>query len=99
MATGMVRRRPDSSRRSAGQVRSLGTRRQGVPRDDPPEVLVPPGEAEALVRFANLVHRDRHAPAAFLAVGEPSGDLPEPAALVIKPIEIVPLDPAEASGT
>jgi len=53
----------------------------------------------SLLRFATLVHRDRHAPAAFLAVGEPSGDLPEPVALVIKPLEIVPLDPAETSGT
>ena len=51
------------------------------------------------MRFATLVYRDRHAPAAFLAAGEPSRDLPEPAALVIKPLEIVPLDPAETSGT
>jgi hypothetical protein len=45
------------------------------------------------------VHRDRQAPAAFLAVGRPSPDLAEPAELVIKPLEIVPLDPAESSGT
>ncbi len=64
-----------------------------------PEVLVPRGEAEALVRFAAIVHRDRHAPAAFLAAGRPSPDLPEPAALAITPLEIVPLDPAETPGT
>jgi hypothetical protein len=45
------------------------------------------------------VYRSRHAPAAFLAAGRPSGDLPEPAALAIEPLEIVPLDPAETSGT
>jgi hypothetical protein len=64
-----------------------------------PEVLVPRGEAEALVRFAALVHRDRHAPVAFLAAGRPSPDLAEPAALDITPLEIVPLDPAETPGT
>jgi hypothetical protein len=65
----------------------------------PPEVLVPPGEAEALVRFAAVANRDRHAPAAFLAAGRPSPELEEPAALVIEPLEIVPLDPAETPGT
>ena len=79
--------------------RPAPTRAAGIAAPRDPEVLVPPGEAEALLRFATLVHRDRHAPAAFLAVGEPSGDLPEPVALVIKPLEIVPLDPAETSGT
>jgi hypothetical protein len=93
---------------------SLGTAPAGVPRDDgavrhrrrsgpagpaPPEVLVPRGEAEALVRFATIVHRDRHAPGAFLAAGRPSPDLAEPAALDITPLEIVPLDPAETPGT
>jgi hypothetical protein len=96
---------PTGVRRAGG---SLGTRPVGVPRDDSrvprddraePEVLVPPGGAEALVSFATLVHRDRLAPAAFLAAGEPPGDIPEPAALVIQPIEIVPLDPAGTSGT
>ena len=64
-----------------------------------PEVLVPRGEAEALLRFAAIVHRDRHAPGAFLAADRPSPDLAEPAALDITPLEIVPLDPAETSGT
>jgi hypothetical protein len=64
-----------------------------------PEVLVPRGEAEALVRFAALVHRDRHTPVAFLAAGRPSPDLAEPTVLDITPLEIVPLDPAETPGT
>ncbi|HSD28156.1 MAG TPA: hypothetical protein VLL75_12700 [Vicinamibacteria bacterium] len=64
-----------------------------------PEVLVPRGEAEALVRFAALVHRDGHTPVAFLAAGRSSPDLAEPAALDITPLEIVPLDPAETPGT
>jgi len=51
------------------------------------------------VRFATIVHRDRHAPGAFLAAGRPSPDLAEPAALDITPLEIVPLDPAETPGT
>jgi hypothetical protein len=78
---------------------SLGTRRGGVSRDDRPEVLVPRGEPEALVRFAAIVHRDRHTPGAFATTGRPSADLAEPAALEIEPLEIVPLDPAETPGT
>jgi hypothetical protein len=78
---------------------SLGTRRSGVPRDDRPEVLVPRGEAEALLRFAAIVHRDRHTPGAFATIGRPSADLAEPAELEIEPLEIVPLDPAETPGT
>ncbi len=64
-----------------------------------PEVLVPRGETEALVRFAAIVHRDRHTPGAFVTTGRPSADLAEPAELQIKPLEIVPLDPAETPGT
>ena len=81
---------------------SLGTRQAGVPRDDrppEPEVLVPPGETEALLRFVALVHRERLAPAALAAAGQPSADLAELASIDIQPLEIVPLDPAETSGT
>jgi hypothetical protein len=94
---------------------SLGTRQDGVPRDDnaparsrsagrrriaaEPEVLVPPGEGEALLRFVALVHRERLAPTSFAAAGEPSADLAELASIDIKPLEIVPLDPAATSGT
>jgi hypothetical protein len=71
----------------------------GVPRDDAPEVLVPPGEGEALLRLVALVHRDRLSPAGLGAAGQPSPDLAEPVPLEITPIEIVPLDAAETSGT
>jgi hypothetical protein len=94
------RHRPTGAPREAseaGRVRHASGPAGSVPA--PPEVLVPRGEAEALVRFAAIVHRDRQAPAAFAAVGEPSPDLAEPAALKIAPLEIVPLDPAESSGT
>jgi hypothetical protein len=64
-----------------------------------PEVLVPPGQQEALLRFVALVHAGRTAPPAFAMTGEPSADLAEPAPLEIEPIEIVPLDPAEGTGT
>jgi hypothetical protein len=81
---------------------SLGTRRVGAPRDDSapePEVLVPPGEADALLRFVALVHRERLTPSVLGAAGQPSADLAELALIDIKPLEIVPLDPAESSGT
>jgi hypothetical protein len=81
---------------------SLGTRQGRVPRDDrahQPEVIVAPGEAEALMRFVALVHRDRLAPTSLAAAGQPSPDLAELAPIDIQPLEIVPLDPAETSGT
>jgi hypothetical protein len=64
-----------------------------------PEVLVPPGEAEALLRLVALVHRERLTPDALGAVDRPSADLAELKPIDIKPLEIVPLDPAESSGT
>jgi hypothetical protein len=64
-----------------------------------PEVLVPAGEEAALLRLVALVHRERLAPAALAAVGEPSADLPELPSVEIEPLEIVPLDPAENQGT
>jgi hypothetical protein len=63
-----------------------------------PEVLVPPGEAEALVRFATLVNCRAVAPDSLI-VADLSAPLPEPNAIEIAPLEIVPLDPAETSGT
>ena len=88
---------PREVRRAGGSIRSGHT---GLPRDDTaPEVLVPPGGAEALVRFVALVHSERLSPVALAAAGQPSADLAEPAPLEIKPIEIVPLDLAETSGT
>jgi hypothetical protein len=63
-----------------------------------PEVLVPPGGQEALVGLVAIVHRERLAPASFASAGQWSEDLPGPAPVVIPPLEIVPLDPAEGSG-
>lgn len=51
------------------------------------------------MRFVALVHSERLSPVALAAAGQPSPDLAEPVPLEIKPIEIVPLDPAETSGT
>ncbi len=69
-----------------------------------PQVLVPPGQAEALVRLVTLLHRDRLALPLMGTAGEASTDLAEPgsinvASIEIVPLEIVPLDPAESSGT
>jgi hypothetical protein len=52
-----------------------------------------------LLRLVARVQRDRVTPAALLTAGEPSADLDELSAIDIKPLEIVPLDPAETSGT
>jgi hypothetical protein len=81
-------------RRAGG---SLGTRQDGVPRDDAPEVLVPAGEAEAFLRFAAHLQTRIVAPDSLL-VADLSAPL-EPKGVEIQPLEIVPLDPAEASGT
>ena len=60
-----------------------------------PEVLVPPGEAEALLRFAlDLQHRQLAPDSLLLA--DLAAPLPDPKPIEIAPLEIVPLDP---SGT
>jgi hypothetical protein len=70
-----------------------------VPGDEaPPEVLVPPGEAEALQHFAAHL-RTRVVTPDSLLVADLSAPLPEPKDVEIHPLEIVPLDPAESSGT
>jgi len=68
------------------------------------EVLVPPGEAEALVRLVARLQRERVAPPVMGVAGQPSPDLSVPDSIEvpsvdIQPLEIVPLDPAESSGT
>ena len=74
--------------------------RQGAShRAGEPEVLVPAGEQQALLQFVALVHAQQASPAALLAAGQPSPDLPEPSDIRIEPLEIAPLDPAEAQGT
>jgi hypothetical protein len=80
--------------RASARARSAG--RHAIPAE--PEVLVPPGEVEALLRFAEHLQR-RSVPTDSLLVADLSVPLPEPKALEIAPLEIVPLDPAETSGT
>jgi hypothetical protein len=63
-----------------------------------PEVLVPPGEAEALVLFAAQLRARSVSPDSLLAA-DLTAPLAEPSAVEISPLEIVPLDPAETSGT
>jgi hypothetical protein len=62
------------------------------------EILVGPGEAEALVRFAAFVRRRAVEPDSLL-VADLEAPLAEPTAIEIRSLEIVPLDPAETPGT
>jgi hypothetical protein len=87
----------DARRDDNAPARSRSAGRRAIPAE--PEVLVPPGETDALLRFVALVHRDRLVPPVLSAAGQASADLAEPAPIDIKPLEIVPLDPAETSGT
>ena len=64
-----------------------------------PEVLVASGETEALLRLVTFLNRDRIAPPVMGATGQASPDLAELQSIDIAPLEIVPLDPAESSGT
>jgi hypothetical protein len=69
-----------------------------------PEVLVPPGQLEALQRLASLVNREHVASPSLAAVQQGSPELAEPrpidlGAIDIKPLEIVPSDAAEEAGT
>jgi hypothetical protein len=70
--------------------------RAAVPPE--PEVLVPTGEAEALLRFAAHLRTRVVSPDSML-VADLSAPLPEPKGVEIQPLAIVPLDPAETSGT
>jgi hypothetical protein len=81
--------------RSADPVGRPGVRRPAV---SPPEVLVPTSEAEALLRFAAHVQTRAVSPDSLL-VADLSAPLPEPKGVEIEPLVIVPLDPAETSGT
>ena len=59
---------------------------------------MPEGGQRALLQYVALVHQQKADPSALLAVGQPSPDLPEKE-IQIGPVEIAPLDPAEAQGT
>jgi hypothetical protein len=82
--------------RADPRFRRVGTRDDGPSE---PEVLVPPGEGEALLRFVALVHRDGVSPAQLASAGQDSVELAEPSPIEIAPLTIVPLDPAEIAGT
>ena len=77
------------------RLRSRAGRSEGV--GDGPEVLVPAGEAEALLRFATSLQQRAVSPDSLL-VANLSAPLPEPKAVFIRPLEIVPLDPGETPG-
>lgn len=86
---------------SAGTAEPSSPGRDVAPRDDKPpepEVLVPPGEGEVLLRFAAHV-RPRVVSSDSLLVADMSGPLAEPKGVEIQPLVIAPLDPAEPSGT
>jgi anti-sigma factor RsiW len=78
-----------------------GDVRRGEPRRSlaavEPEVIVPSGEAEALLRYAQSV-RQRTLTTESLLVADLSAPLAEPRRVEIRPLEIVPLDPEEDSG-
>jgi hypothetical protein len=83
-------------------ARAADTRRPVAPSE--PEIIVPPGEAEALLRLVARLNRERLAAPVMGAAGQPSPDLAEPGSVEIgsidiQPLEIVPLDPAESAGT
>jgi hypothetical protein len=83
--------------RDYGLKASEGGHRASFPSE--PEVLVPQGESETLLRFVAIVHRQRLVPTLLAAAGQPSTDLAELAPIDIPPLEIVPLDSAATSGT
>jgi hypothetical protein len=62
-----------------------------------PEVIVPSGEAEALLRYAQGL-RQRTLTTESLLVADLQAPLAEPRRVEIRPLEIVPLDPEEDSG-
>jgi hypothetical protein len=95
---------PVASSRAVPRAHALSgdSRRTNPPAE--PEVLVPPGEQAALLRLAALVTRQGGVPPVMASVNQDSPDLAVPRAIdaesiEIKPLEIVPLDPAETNGT
>jgi hypothetical protein len=84
-----------SSQPVESQPRVSGRARTQRARD--PEVLVPAGEAEGLLRFVAFLQRRSVTPDSLL-VADLSAPLTEPRVGEIPPLEIVPLDPTESSG-
>lgn len=64
-----------------------------------PEVLVPAGEAHALVQWVALVNREQRVSALLADADVTAGQNITPTNIQIQPIEFVPLDPANNPGT
>jgi len=82
--------------------RPSASARPAVPPE--PEVLVPPGQLEALQRLAALVNRERIASPSLAAVEQGSPELVPPPPIDVRSVEITPLaivpsEAAEDSGT
>ncbi len=87
---------PTGSRPAADSTaRSPRARHSPIPRTvlAEPEVLIPPGEADALFRFALELQHRQVAPDSLL-VADRDAPLPAPKLIEIAPLEIVPLDPS-----
>jgi hypothetical protein len=81
------------SREGASRSRLAPSR----PSVQEPEVLVPPDQAEALLRFAAGLRQRTVAPGSLL-VADLNAPLPAESDVHIRPIEIVPLGPEEDTG-
>jgi hypothetical protein len=84
--------------RPAASTKTVRRSSPAPSRPDELEVLVPAGEAEVFLRFASHLRTRAVSPDSIL-LADLSGQLPEPKGVEIQPLVIVPLDPAEASGT
>lgn len=64
-----------------------------------PEVLIPPGEAQALRDWLAQVNREQRVPALLASTDTAADQRITFTNIEIQPIEIVPLEPATSSGT
>jgi putative zinc finger protein len=78
-----------SARPMEGVRRPLPPARPALPPE--PEVLVPPGQLEALERLAALVNRQRVASPSLAAVEQGSPELVPPRPIEVRSVEITPL--------
>lgn len=86
---------PPPVRKARPSTRAPRAPRQSV---QDPEVMVPPDQAEALLRFAAGLQRRTVTPGSLL-VANLDAPLPDAGDVHIRPIEIVPLGPEEDTGT
>lgn len=88
-------RSPSESTHRATSVRSTRAVRRSVRTE--PEVLVPPGEAEAFLRFASHL-QTRVVTAESILLADLSGPMPDPRPLEIRPLSDAASD-SDSSGT